>query len=113
MAGSLEPIIHCDAPPYSVVRACKDLGFHLPLDVRWCRRSRLAEETAQRLSFLSLQKWKELFGFGKPRGTTCFCGQPVPLLESYTFHFFSQKQVRYLLGQCRCCRTIFWEETGS
>jgi hypothetical protein len=111
MAGSLEPInIICDAPSYSVVRACQDLGFVTPLDVRWCRRSRLPEETRRRHGLLNLQKWKELLGLARPQGQTCFCGQPLPLLESYTFLFLSQKKARILLGQCRRCRTIFWEQ---
>jgi hypothetical protein len=29
--------IECEAPPYSVVKACQGLRFQSPLDVRWCR----------------------------------------------------------------------------
>jgi hypothetical protein len=31
-------------------------------------------------------------------------------MEGYTFTFASGKEAEYLLGQCRRCRTIFWEE---
>ena len=33
--GPLE--IDGDAPPYHIVRACRQLGFRDPEEVRWCR----------------------------------------------------------------------------
>src|SRR5437764_637728 len=53
-----------------------------------------------------------LFGTGQTPRTTCTCGQPLPLLEDYSFVFASVKKAHYLLGQCYRCRTIFWEEAS-
>jgi len=77
--GQLE--IWCDAPPYGVVRACKGCGFHSPL----------------------------VFGRGRQKEPTCTCGHPLPDLKKYGFSFLSDKVGDYLLGQCRRCRTIFWD----
>jgi hypothetical protein len=101
MSSELGPIeILCDAPPYSVVRACQRLGFTTPQDVRWCRVSRLAGSTAN-----GILAW--ISGTGK---VTCSCGRSMPRLESYTFTFVSGSQAQYYLGQCARCRTIFWDK---
>jgi hypothetical protein len=110
MASEFEPTdIHCDAPPYSVVRACQKLGFRAPLDVRWHRMSHFLHERANSLAAASLP-WKILFGPGEEAIQACTCGHPLPVLEKYAFTFISERQAEYLLGQCSRCRTIFWDE---
>jgi len=106
-SGQLE--IWCDAPPYAVVRACKRCGFHSPLDVRWCRLSRFLNGQGHRKGIFVLRLWHWLFGRRRPREHTCTCGQPLPGLKKYGFSFLSKKVNDYLLCQCRCCRTIFWD----
>ncbi|MCI0459912.1 MAG: hypothetical protein L0Z62_23420 [Gemmataceae bacterium] len=106
--GPLE--IDCDAPTYSVVHACVALGFEDPLDVRWCRLSHFLSGDAERAGLFSLQAWKQFFGMGRQREKTCSCGQHLPAVERCTFTFLSGKKSDYLIGQCRRCRTIFWDE---
>jgi hypothetical protein len=101
--------IWCDAPPYAVVRACKGCGFYSPLDVRWCRMSRFLDEEGKRWRIFGFRLWQRLFGRSKPKEHTCTCGQPLPSLKKYGFSFLSKKGGDYLLGQCRRCRTIFWD----
>ncbi len=90
MSSELGPIdIHCDAPPYPVVRACQRVGLRSPQDVRWCRVNR----------------------FAAPEGRAgCRCRQARPRLESYTFTFVTGKQAAYFLAQCEACGTIFWDK---
>jgi hypothetical protein len=107
MFSRLGPIdINCDAPPCSIVEACAKLSFQAPLDVRWRRASRHDHDGI--LGFHALF-W--LLGAG--RAATCNCGQPLPLLERYTFTFASGREASYLLGQCRRCRTMFWEDAPT
>jgi hypothetical protein len=98
--------INCDAPPFSVVKACEKLGFQSSLDVRWCRVSHFIKSQGE-LGFHPLL-W--LFGAHNTMETICKCGQPLPQMERYTFTFASKKEAHYLLGQCCRCRTMFWEE---
>ena len=108
MFNSLGPMdIECDAPHYSVVEACGKLGFRSPLDVRWCRTSRFLG--GRRKSGGGFHPWLWLFGGGKRPRPTCTCGQPLPIVGRYTCTFTSGKEVDYLLGQCRRCRTMFWD----
>jgi hypothetical protein len=110
MSSHLGPIdIDCDAPSYSVVMACARLGFQSPLDVVWLRMSHFTQNRRQRAGSAALHPWLWLFGSHTPN-TGCRCGQPLPILEDYTFTFASEKKAHYLLGQCHRCRTIFWEE---
>ncbi len=106
-----QPEIWCDAPPYAVVRACTGCGFHSPLDVRWCRMSRMLDEGGHRKGVFVRRLWHWLCGRGRPKERTCTCGQPLPDLKKYRFSFLSEKVGDYLLGQCRRCRAIFWDET--
>jgi hypothetical protein len=110
MSSHLGPLeIDCDAPPYSIVRACRKLGMREPEDVRWChkgRRSRRPQGLIQLFSPL----WGHLMGHEPPGGTLCVCGYPLPMLESYSFTFLSGEQVEYEMGQCPHCRTIHWEK---
>jgi hypothetical protein len=112
MSSPRGPIdIECDAPPYPIVAACQDLGFQAPLDVRWYRlRPFLRGRRGGLFGFHPLQ-W--LFGSHHPPGPACTCGQPLPRLEHYTFTPVSKREAYYLLGQCRRCRTMFWEEASA
>jgi hypothetical protein len=108
MAGPLHPPgFRCDAPPSPVVGACQRLGFRSPLDVRWCRLSHFLAERSGRPG---TQPGTQVFDT-KPAGRkTCTCGEPLPRLEKYAITFILEKVADYLLGQCRRCGTIFWEE---
>ena len=106
MANQLGPIeVCCDAPPYLIVQACQNLEFTTPLDVRWSRMSHFLSE---RISGLRL--WELFFTKSHSENRTCLCRLPLPLLENYAFTFAGGKVLNYSLGQCRKCRTIFWEE---
>jgi len=111
MFTSLGPMdIEWDAPPYSVAEACGKLGFQSPLDVRWCRTSHFLGGRRKPGSGFHPLLW--LFGGSQHPKTTCTCGQPLPIMEHYICTFESQKEGHYLLGQCRRCRTMFWEEVS-
>ena len=112
MSNQLGPIeIECDAPPYTVVRACRRIGgMQSPEDVRWCRVGRFTHRpTGWRA--LMRQFWNLLLGRGFPGEKTCFCGGDLPRLEDCTFTFITGRKTNYRLGQCTRCQTIFWEET--
>ncbi len=106
--GAIE--IDCDAPGYAVVRACSALGFRDPLDVRWCRLAHLPLEPHGLRAVLSLRRWTQLL-LGRPRGRMCRCGRELPALEWYCFRNPAGRTFEYLLGQCRRCRTMFWDTT--
>jgi hypothetical protein len=112
MAQQLGPIdVLCDAPAYSVVQACNMIGVRDPEDVRWVRVSHLSEELP--MSGLSVGRFWKLFQnvVGPARDpSTCTCGQKLPLLEGYAFTFSNGNELRYVLGQCRRCLTVYWEE---
>ena len=111
MSSPLGPLeIQCDAPPYQVVRGCDRFGFHAPLDVRWCRLSHHLSSPGPAAGALGMGPWALLLGTGQSWGKTCSCGQSVPVLEKFTFTFLSGRKADYLLGQCRWCHTMFWEE---
>jgi len=109
--GTLE--IECDATAYSIVRACRKLGFHAPEDVRWCQVGEASSMPRQRASWLSFRHLKSWFGKSEPRSPACVCGAKQPELESYSFTLVSGRETRLLLGQCRRCRTIFWKDAPS
>ena len=108
MSSQLGPIdISCDAPPYPIVRAGRRIGLESPEDVRWCR----VHPGLETLSLTGdVSGWKSLFGLGGRGKNACTCGQPLPVLEKYTFTFLSGQQASYLLGQCLRCRTVYWNE---
>jgi len=95
----------CDAPDYCIVKACQELGFHSPLDVRWCRMGHLLGRHGIGSGLLG---W--LFGRSRPSEKRCACGQPLPRLERHLFAFDSGRRATYLLGQCGRCHRIYWEE---
>jgi hypothetical protein len=112
MSSRLGPIhMNCDAPPCSIVEACANLSFQAPMDVRWCRASQLAKGRHDHDAILGFHALAWLLGGG--RSSSCTCGQPLPLMERYTFTFASGREASYLLGQCRRCRTIFWEDAPT
>jgi hypothetical protein len=111
MSNRLEPIDNeCDAPLYSFVETCETLGFRSPLDVRWCRISHFVGDQREPGGGFHPLRW--LFGGIKRPVKTCTCGQPLPIMEVCICTFESRKEVHYLLGQCRRCRTMFWEDVS-
>src|ERR1700694_2689116 len=100
---------HCDAPSYAVVRACNGCGFPFPLDGRGCRISHFLNGHNQCRRILGFRFWKELFARSRPKEPACTCGQPLPTLKAYAFTFFSEWVAIYFLGQCRRCKTMFWD----
>jgi len=40
--------VECDAPPHTIVQACRALGFHSPEDLRWCQIDRSLPQTNPR-----------------------------------------------------------------
>ena len=113
MSSRLGPMdLDCDAPLYSVVKACEGLGFQSPLDVRWCRRSHVLGGQRELGGVVGFHPFQWLFGGSQRPKTICTCGQPLPLMERFTFTFASEKEADYLLGQCCRCRTMYWEEAS-
>ena len=109
MFGKSEPFeITCDAPSYLIVKACEKLGFHDPMDVRWCRLSHYLTENGEHQGGTF-----PLWGWLAPttrKGQACSCHEPLPVLDWYTFTFSSGQVACFRLGQCRRCRAIYWEE---
>ena len=111
MSSRLGPLeVDCDAPPYTVVSACRELGLESPEDVRWQRVSRFHQRRETLTSIFGPGSWASLLGGRNGHDSKCSCGHALPALESCTFLFRSGKTKAYLLGQCGRCRTIFWEE---
>jgi hypothetical protein len=109
MANRLGPLeIDCDAPRYEVVRACQKVGFHSPLDVRWCRLGRFLEERARR----EKEPSRVLRWFTRPGHPTCYCGQGLPDFTRCEFLYPNGVSRTFRLGQCPRCRAIFWEAAG-
>jgi hypothetical protein len=113
MSSQLGPLeIDCDAPPYGIVAACHQIGLESPEDVRWCRISRHQHAPRNRREVFT-NPWKWLFGSSRHATEVCACGQSLPDMEEFTFTLLSGKEMHYRMGQCRRCRTIFWDETGE
>jgi hypothetical protein len=110
MSSQLGPLdVQCDAPTYAVVRACRNVGIRDPEDVRWCHTGHFFNEVAERgmLGPFHFLAWQSLLGRSEK---TCSCHTRLPLLERFTFTFSSGREETYMLGQCACCGTVFWEE---
>jgi hypothetical protein len=108
MPKELGPMdVCCDAPPYEVVRACRNLGLRAPEDVRWLRMSVYC---AQPLGHApGVVSWfRRLF---KPDSTqrSCTCGRILPELGIVAVTFADGDQATYVLGQCARCDTVFWD----
>jgi hypothetical protein len=111
MSSQLGPIeVHCDAPAYPVVRACRRVGIREPEDVRWCRISHFLNQMGGWKGLFHPLTWKKLLGRGEAGEKTCSCGERLPTLEKVTFTFTTGREESYLLGQCSRCATVFWEE---
>jgi len=111
MANQMGPMeIHCDAPPYSIVRACRKIGMLDPEDVAWYRFRSFLSGQYSGSDPLKSQPWKLLFGVSQSDERKCVCGHRLPLLEEYTFTFLTGREARYRLGQCSRCRTMFWDQ---
>jgi hypothetical protein len=114
MAESLGPIeIDCDAPPYSIVQACRMIGLRSPEDVRWCRMTLRADELPWWRRVFSPQSWMHLLGMRRRGIDVCVCGAKLPMLERYTFLIVTGDKLSYLLGQCEHCSSIYWEDGAS
>jgi hypothetical protein len=110
MFNQLGPLeIVCNAPEYYIVRACRDLGFQEPEDVRWCRMNDTLKAQASRQEPAALQSWKLFWGMNQRQPQVCQCGLELPDPEQYTFQLRSGTVLTYWLCQCRRCRAIFWE----
>jgi hypothetical protein len=105
--------IRWDDPPYHLAKACQQLGFHAPLDVRWCRMSQVLAGLWERPGTPGTKVGTWFFNASQPSEPACTCGRPLPALEKCTFTFTSGKTAHYLLGQCRRCRTMFWDEASQ
>jgi hypothetical protein len=101
--------LDCDAPAYSVVHACKTVGVERPEDVRWCHWTRRG--VRRTAGWFHVGNWRSLFRRPSPDDTRCSCGETLPCLEECLFSCVSGEAVTYLLGQCRRCGTVFWQET--
>jgi hypothetical protein len=74
--------------------------------------SRFRAEHESRWDILNPLSWKAALGGGGRTGReqTCSCGQELPVMERYVFTYGTGAQAIYLLGQCRRCHKIFWED---
>jgi hypothetical protein len=105
MSSQLGPIeIVCDAPAYGIVHACRELGFEMPEDVRWCQASHLPYPERPRRGATLVSS-----GMSESGAAICQCGQKLPKLELYTFQLLSGKELSYWLSQCPRCHAIVWE----
>jgi hypothetical protein len=111
MKNQLGPLeISCDAPPYSIVQACSQVGIQSPEDVRWCRLRNHLQALAGWPEFLKSFPWKMFIRSGSSTENLCSCGHALPRLEGYKFMLITGKEVSYLIGQCSRCRTVYWED---
>jgi len=110
MSNQLGPLeVVCDAPSYSIVRACCKLGFQSPEDVRWCRVSHSLDVQTGWQGIPNSQLWMTS-GMHRPRGLVCSCDQELPQLNAYTFMLITGLELTYYLGQCARCRAMYWEK---
>jgi hypothetical protein len=101
--------IEDETPPYLVMEACGALCFQTPLEVRWHRVSRFRNRHRLNKKRLRIRLLDLFFRLGSPMEINCPCGQPLPNLEAFTLKVLFEPEIQYLLGQCRQCRTIYWE----
>jgi hypothetical protein len=86
------------------------VGFRSPLDVRWRRMSRFRREQADPKGATSDFPWMAVLGLVGLREPPCACGEELPALRRFEFRHHGQTVGAFLLGQCPCCDTMFWEE---
>jgi len=112
MSENLGPIdVSCDAPPYFIVQACRQLGMRDPEDVGWHRASHTRAAAAGGLRLPGIQALRKLLD--KPVAEHCPCGGPIPRLDRCTFTLSSGREVNYMIGQCVACQAIFWDEVDN
>jgi hypothetical protein len=102
--------IYCDSPSYKVVQACRRIGFYAPEDVRWCRLSEFAHPAQGWKGLFHSETWKRLLTGYRAEEKICSCGERLPAMDRVTFTFTTGHEVSYLLGQCRRCRSVFWDQ---
>jgi hypothetical protein len=110
MAGKPQLLeIVCDAPPYPVVRVCRQIGLECPEDVRWCRADHFLEQIGHGPPVRTGTGWNELIELLGPQCPKCSCGGRVPPLSGY--HILSSRGDGglYYFGQCRRCKTVYWD----
>lgn len=111
MFSRLGPIdVQCDAPSYPIVQACRRVGIETPEDVRWCRLSHFLSQSPGWKGLFHVETWKTLLGGQRSVEKTCSCGGHLPGLDRVTFTLRSGSEISYLIGQCRACRSVFWED---
>ena len=102
-----EPLdVNCDAPPYWVVRGCRELGLITPEDVRWLEAGGVLARCGQQV-VCPIQYFWNKYHSGNPAGN-CSCGRQLPLLEGYLFVLESGTELLFAFGQCGRCHTIYW-----
>jgi hypothetical protein len=106
-SGSIE--VTCDSPSYGIVKASRMLGLESPEDVRWCKRRNFRHERPRFRCFLR-HPWQALQMMCHSGAAQCSCGRTLPLLEEYAFQLSSGRIIRYRLGQCLRCRTVYWDD---
>jgi hypothetical protein len=99
--------VHCDAPPYAVVHACRHAGFRTPEDVRW---RRLPDAPHVRTLLSDLIRVLEALSGLSQTARFCSCGHILPPLNRYVFRRTRAKKLGYLLTQCPRCHTMLWDE---
>jgi hypothetical protein len=110
MSSRLGPVeVDCDAPPHQIVKACEKVGFVTPLDVRWRRAGPFLEQQLGKSAGFGFHGLLTLFGQTPHPEARCSCGQPLPLMEGCTFVLPAKEKLRYLLGQCTRCWTMYWD----
>ncbi len=113
MEENLGPIeLSCDAPPYFIVQACRQLGVNDPEDVPWHRLSALsaAPVSPSKSRLPGLEALKRVLDLRRSSSHQCACGQPLPRLDGCTFTLSTGRDVHYIIGQCTKCHCVFWEE---
>ena len=100
--------VACDAPAYSVVRACRHAGFHSPEDVRWLR---LPPGRAIAGLFAEFFSVLETLSGLRPV-LPCACGASLPAPAPYRFTCAAGKKRGYVFTQCLRCHTMHWDEAA-
>jgi hypothetical protein len=113
MSKQLGPLeILCDSPPYPIVQACSLLGFVRPEDVRWSRLSQYLVDRAGWREVCRVFPWDVLPVNRFLKDSPCSCGEVMPRMQRCLFSASTGQSFTYLLGQCRRCKSIFWEESN-
>jgi hypothetical protein len=111
MASQLGPLeVCCDAPPYFIVQACNQVGFHAPEDVRWCRLSQHRQAQAGWRNLVQFAPWNAFMTGTQLEAGPCSCGRMLPPLAVYTFTLDTGQEFSYLLTQCARCCAVYWEQ---